>query len=48
MAKAYGFPGFEFVVTEHPVASLARDEVAQRVRQMAPRILQILGVVEQS
>ena len=47
MAKAYGFPEFEFVVTEHPVASLTRDEVAKRAQEMTPRILQILGVVEQ-
>ncbi len=44
MAKAYGFPGFEFVLTGHPVASLTLPEVRQRVREMAPRILQILGV----
>lgn len=44
MAKAYGFPGFEFVLTGHPVASLTRPEVRERVQEMAPRILQILGV----
>jgi hypothetical protein len=44
MAKAYGFPGFEFVLTAHPVASLTRAEVRERVREMAPHILRILGV----
>jgi hypothetical protein len=44
MAKAYGFPGFEFVLTAHPVASLTLPEVRKRVREMAPHILQILGV----
>jgi hypothetical protein len=44
MAKAYGFPGFEFVLTAHPVASLTLPEVRERVREMAPHILQILGV----
>jgi hypothetical protein len=43
MAKAYGFPGFEFVLTAHPVASLALPEVRERVREMAPHILRILG-----
>ena len=44
MAKAYGFPGFEFVLTGHPVASLTLPEVRERVREMAPHILRILGV----
>lgn len=44
MAKVYGFPGFEFLLTEHPVASLSLDEVRERVVSMAPRILEILGV----
>jgi hypothetical protein len=47
MAKAYGFPEFEFALTAHPVASLTLAEVRQRVQEMAPRILQILGVEQQ-
>jgi hypothetical protein len=46
MAKAYGFPGYEFLLTPHPVASLTRDEVRARVRQLAPRLFEILGVPE--
>jgi hypothetical protein len=44
MAKAYGFPGFGFLLTPHPVASLTLAEVRERVFQMTPRILEILGV----
>ncbi|HYH31893.1 MAG TPA: hypothetical protein VD903_16070 [Pseudonocardia sp.] len=44
MARSYGFPGFAYVVTEHPVASLSRDEVRERVRAMIPRIVEVLGV----
>lgn len=46
MARSYGFPDYPYVVTEHPVASLSREEVRERVRLMIPRILEILGVAE--
>jgi hypothetical protein len=46
MARSYGFPGFPYVVTEHPVASLSREEVRERVTWMIPRILEVLGVEE--
>jgi hypothetical protein len=44
MAAAYGFPGFEYVLTPHPTASLSREEIRERVVAMMPRILEILGV----
>jgi hypothetical protein len=44
MAKAYGFPGFEFVTTPHPVASLNREQIRERVRELMPDIVRILGV----
>lgn len=44
MARAYGFPGFEYVTLPHPLASLTLDEVRERVREMTPHVLQILGV----
>jgi hypothetical protein len=44
MARSYGFPGFAYVVTEHPVASLSSEEVRERVTRMIPRILEVLGV----
>ncbi|GAA3731409.1 hypothetical protein GCM10022225_11580 [Plantactinospora mayteni] len=46
MARAYGFPGFQYLLTPHPVASLTLVEVRERVVQMTPRILEILGVEE--
>jgi hypothetical protein len=44
MAKAYGFPGFEFVTTAHPIASLNTDEIRARAGGLLPAILRILGV----
>jgi hypothetical protein len=44
MARSYGFPGFGYVVTEHPVASLSLPEIRARVTRMIPRILEVLGV----
>jgi hypothetical protein len=44
MAKAYGFPGFEYVSIPHPVASLSEEQVKVRVRDMMPDLLRILGV----
>lgn len=47
MAKVYGFPGYQYLLTPHPIASLTLDEVRDRVRQMTPRLLEILGVEQQ-
>jgi hypothetical protein len=44
MAKAYGFPGYEFVTVPHPIASLDLDEIRQRVRTLMPELLRLLGV----
>jgi hypothetical protein len=44
MARSYGFPGYPYVVTEHPVASLSRDEIRERVTLMVPRIVELLVV----
>ena len=44
MAKAYGFPGFQHVLLPHPVASLTADEVRDRVAEIVPDVLKILGV----
>lgn len=44
MAVAYGFPGFEHVLTEHPIASLTLPEIRTRVAEMAPHIVEILEV----
>jgi hypothetical protein len=44
MAKAYGFPDFEFVTVPHPVASLTLEQIRERVRDLMPELLRILGV----
>jgi hypothetical protein len=44
MAKTYGFPGFEFVTVPHPVASLTEEQIRERVRDLMPELLRILGV----
>ena len=46
MASAYGFPGFEFVTTAHPIASLSEEEIRARARGLLPGVLRILGVEE--
>ncbi len=46
MAKAYGFPGFQYVTVPHPVASLGAEGIRQRVEEVLPRVLDILGVEE--
>ena len=44
MAKAYGFPGFEFVTVPHPIASLDEAQIQARVRDALPAVLRILGL----
>jgi hypothetical protein len=44
MAKAYGFPGFEFVTVPHPVASLDEAQIRARVRELLPGLMRILGL----
>ena len=46
MARAYGFPGFEYVLVPHPVASLDAEGIRRRVEEVLPRVLRILGVEE--
>jgi hypothetical protein len=44
MAKAYGFPGFEFVTVPHPIASLDEAQIEARARDVLPAVLRILGL----
>ena len=44
MARSYGFPGFEYVSIPHPVASLSVAQIRDRVRDLLPGLLRILGV----
>jgi hypothetical protein len=44
MARAYGFPGFEFATVPHPIASLSLEQIRARARDAMPGVLRILGV----
>ena len=44
MARSYGFPGFEYVIIPHPVASLDAGQIRERARDLLPGMLRILGV----
>jgi len=43
MARVQGFPGFEFIAVHHPVASLGVDELRDRVQDVLPDVLRIIG-----
>jgi hypothetical protein len=42
MAKAYGFPGFEFVSIPHPIASLSLAQLRAQARALLPELVRIL------
>ena len=44
MARAYGFPGFEFATVPHPIASLDTGQIQARARDVLPDVLRILGL----
>lgn len=44
MARTYGFPGFQYALVPHPVASLDAEGITRRVEEILPRVLEILGV----
>ncbi|WP_221585470.1 UGSC family (seleno)protein [Microbacterium sp. G2-8] len=39
MAGVQGVPGYEWITTEHPMASLTGDEVRERARRLLPEIV---------
>jgi hypothetical protein len=43
MARVQGFPGFEFIAVHHPVASLGVAELRDRVQDVLPDVLRIIG-----
>ncbi|GGH48884.1 UGSC family (seleno)protein [Microbacterium album] len=44
MAAVQGFPGFEFIAVQHPIASLSAEELRERAETAIPEIVRILGV----
>ena len=43
MAKAYGFPGYQFVTVPHPLASLSEQQISERISAVLPRLVGILA-----
>jgi hypothetical protein len=46
MADVQGFPGFEFVMVPHPMASLDAAHIRERADHAVPEALRILGVTD--
>ncbi|MBB3675046.1 hypothetical protein FHX36_000781 [Modestobacter versicolor] len=42
MAKAYGFPGYRFLVVPHPLASLDQQQISERV---STALAELVGIV---
>jgi hypothetical protein len=45
MAALQGTPGYQYVTTPHPVASLSREGVRARAVQAVPEIIALLAAV---
>jgi len=46
MAQLHGFPDYQFVTVQHPIASLDLEAVRALAMQSLPQILSIFGVAE--
>jgi hypothetical protein len=42
MAELRGAPDYDYVVTEHPVAALTREQVRQRGRRLVPEVVPLV------
>ncbi|WP_448810188.1 UGSC family (seleno)protein [Agromyces bauzanensis] len=45
MAEVHGAPGYEWITTEHPMASLSPDEVRERAAGLMPQVVDALSRV---
>jgi len=45
MAEVHGAPDYEWITTEHPMASLSADEVRERAERLVPQIVDALARV---
>lgn len=43
MARSLGFPGYQYVMLQHPVASRTQTEIDQMVRDAMAGLLRVLG-----
>ena len=43
MARSLGFPGYQYVTVQHPIASRTEKEIDEMARDALPDILRVLG-----
>ena len=46
MAERAGFSDYKFILVEHPISSLSREQVRERAADAVEQLLTILGVDE--
>jgi len=42
MARSWGLPNFRFVMMPHPIANLNEQQLDQRAREIAPKVIELL------
>jgi hypothetical protein len=42
MARTWGLPDFRFVMMPHPIANLTPEQLDQRAREIAPKVMELL------
>ncbi len=42
MARSWGLPNFRFVMMPHPIANLNEEQLDQRAREIAPKVIDLL------
>jgi len=42
MARTWGLPDFRFVMMPHPIANLTDEQLDQRARDIAPKVIELL------
>jgi hypothetical protein len=42
MARTWGLPDFRFVMMPHPIANLTSEQLDQRAREIAPKVIDLL------
>ena len=42
MARTWGLPDFRFVMMPHPIANLTEEQLDQRAREIAPKVIELL------
>jgi hypothetical protein len=43
MARSLGFPGYQYVTVQHPVASRTEKEIDEMARNALPEVIRVLG-----